>query len=283
MKKITTIGFLLILTIILAACHAVTPPPRVEDISPENTPTPHREEETKSPEKSPTAFDEIKPESLQSGTSGFSSEEEKYLENLDVSILAMIATDFQSLVAEIQEKERDNPDYVLQGKWNQDFRESEQYRKVLELGLKAVKPAYFIIYKSEQSGLYEYMIASALDEITGYDYSVTEEYGWSDSKQLLAIYNERVTTTLTTFSEIFENHSLNDEEKAEQIRALGIFAVAPLLDEMDTPSSEISPESLETCLWNIIEDHTGKDVDHNLENWREQNERTYRDIIEILE
>jgi hypothetical protein len=137
-------------------------------------------------------------------------------------------------------------------------------------------------HQSGQSGLYEYMIASAIDDITGYDYSVTEEYGWSDSKQLLAIYNERVTTTLTTFSEILENHSLNEEEKAEQIRELGIFAVAPLLDEMDTPSPEMSPESLETCLWNIIEDHTDKDVKLNLENWREQNERTYRDIIEIL-
>lgn len=219
-------------------------------------------------EESITPIDETQSESHQSGVN-FYVEEEQFLNNLDVSILEMIATNLQPLVAEIQEKERADPDYVLQGKWNQDFRASERYKKVLDLGLWAVKPAYYIIYKSGQSGLYEYMIASAIDDITGYDYSVTEDYGWSNSKQLLAMYNERVSKTLSTFSEILENHSLSEEEKAEQIRELGIFAVAPLLDEMDTPSPEMSPESLETCLWNIIEDHTDKDVKLNLENWRE--------------
>jgi len=52
---------------------------------------------------------------------------------------------------------------------------------------------------------------------------------------------------------------------------------------MNTSSSEMSPEFLETCLWDIIEDHTGKDINLNLENWRTQNERTYYDIIEILD
>jgi len=211
------------------------------------------------------------------------SNEKDFIDDLDISVLERIASEIQSLVAEIGEKEKADPDFVLQGKWNEYFRSSEQYNVVLDLGLKAVKPAYYIIYKSPLSGLYEYILASAIDEITGYDYAVTESYGWSTSKQFLEMYNEKVLKTLASFKEILENQSLSQEEKVKQIRSLGIFAVAPLLNEIDNPSSDLSGESLESCLWGIIEDYSIESVDHNLENWRSENEQTYQNIIEILE
>jgi hypothetical protein len=76
---------------------------------------------------------------------------------------------------------------------------------------------------------------------------------------------------------------LSDEEKAEQIHELGIFAVAPLLNEIDNPSSDLSGESLEACLWGIIKNYSGEDLTHDLERWRSENEQTYLNIIEILE
>jgi len=213
----------------------------------------------------------------------FPSKEEDFIENLDTGVLERIASEIQSLVAEIGEKERADPNFVLQGKWNEYFRSSEQYKLVLELGLKAVKPAYYIIYKSPQSGLYEYILASAIDKITGYDYAVMEDYGWSSSKQFLEMYNEKVKQTLKSFRAILDNSTQIEAEKAEQIRALGIFAVGPLLDEIDSSSPSMPVESLKATLWHIIKEYSAEDLNQNLDSWRSENEETYRDIIEILD
>jgi hypothetical protein len=264
MKKILSICMAVLLVSGLAACNKAG-----ENTSDES-------EEARIPVETPSGdrWHEI---------TGFPIEEELFIENLDVSVLETIAGEIQALVEEIGEKERADPDYVLKGRWNQDFRRSEQYRAVLGLGLKAVKPAYYIIYKSDRAGLYEYILASAVDEITGYDYSVTVNTRWSNSKEFLGMYNDKVKKTLKSFTETMEDPELIEAEKAKQICGLGIFAVAPLLNEMDKTSSALSADHLGKCLWRIVEDYTGEEAGKNLEKWRSENERTYRDIIETLE
>ena len=53
-------------------------------------------------------------------------------------------------------------------------------------------PLYFILYKSPNNGLYEYMCATALSELTGL--SLMEEsgapYGWTNAKEYLVLFNE---------------------------------------------------------------------------------------------
>jgi len=187
-------------------------------------------------------------------------DEAQFVRNLDTSALQMIAEEIQSLLAEIEEKERADPQYIFEGRWNQDFRASEQYHAVLGLGLAAIKPAYYIIYKSEYAGLYEYILASAIDELSGYEYAVTQDRTWATSRQFLQMYNDKV----------------ND------IRQLGIFAVAPLLNELDDPDPAMSPCALEDCIRSIVEDHTGERVGESLDSWRAEKEQVYWDIIEIM-
>lgn len=264
MKKILSICMALLLVSGLAACN----------IAGENTSD--ESEEARIPVETPSRdrWHEI---------TGFPIDEELFVETLDIPVLEMIAGEIQSLVTEIQEKERADPDYVLKGRWNQDFRRSEQYRAVLGLGLKAVKPAYYIIYKSDRAGLYEYILASAVDEITGYDYSVTKDTRWGNSKEFLGMYNDKVKKALKSFTETMEDPKMSEAKKAEQICGLGIFAVAPLLNEMDKTPSALPADRLGKCLWRIVEDYTGVEAERNLEKWRSENERTYRDIIETLE
>ena len=285
MKLIFRLWIIILIGAYLAACNARTLT-RTSQITPLTQPT----VQTQSPEINSSGQIELTdpPENppSENNKDQFSwapVNEDQFVDELNITHLEMIAEEIQSLITEIQEKERADPDYVLQGKWNEDFRSSQQYHEVLDLGLEAVKPAYYIIYKSPKSGLYEYIIASAIDEITGYDYSVTEDYGWSNSKQFLEMYNDKVKQTLNSFSIILDNSTLNEAAKAEQIRALGIFAVAPLLNEIDSNSNNLSSYSLESCLWNIVDDYYGKSINHDLDNWRNEHEETCRDIIEILE
>ena len=82
--------------------------------------------------------------------------EEMLFENVDQEILKLIATEIQSMIEEQTKEERENPNILLEEGWTRIFKK-EQYKNVLNIGTPAMKPLYFIIYKSEKAGLYEYI------------------------------------------------------------------------------------------------------------------------------
>lgn len=112
-------------------------------------------------------------------------DEELLLNNLDTNILETIATELQILVDEQAEEERKNPEIVITEGWVRVF-DSERYKKVLNIGSPAMKPLYLIIYKSHNAGMYEYICANALYELSGYDFQ------WVNSKEFLEKFNEQI-------------------------------------------------------------------------------------------
>ena len=119
-------------------------------------------------------------------------DEEVLWQNVDQDILEYVATELQALVADEEKAERENQERVLTEGWVRVFK-SEHYHNVVNLGKKAMKPLYLIIYKSPNSGMYEYICATALYEISGYDF--TKENGeltWSTSKEFIEVFNEQI-------------------------------------------------------------------------------------------
>ena len=118
--------------------------------------------------------------------------EEMLFENVDQEILKLIATEIQSMIEEQTKEERENPNILLEEGWTRIFKK-EQYKNVLNIGTPAMKPLYFIIYKSEKAGLYEYICSYALYELSGYNF--TKEDGsltWKNSKEFLERFNEKI-------------------------------------------------------------------------------------------
>ena len=114
------------------------------------------------------------------------------MENLDAEALETVAAELQTLVEEEVEAERTNPEIVITEGWTRVF-DSQQYNKVLNMGESAMKPLYWIIYKSPNAGMYEYICATALYELSGYDF--TNEDGsltWVNSKEFLDRFNEKI-------------------------------------------------------------------------------------------
>lgn len=119
-------------------------------------------------------------------------DEDALWKNVDQDILEYVATEIQTLVAEEEKAERENQELVLMEGWVRVF-ESERYHNVVNMGEKAMKPLYWIIYKSPNAGMYEYICASAFYEISGYDF--TKENGeltWSTSKEFIEVFNEQI-------------------------------------------------------------------------------------------
>lgn len=119
-------------------------------------------------------------------------DEALFLENLDLGTLEEIAEELQALVREEKEEERKNPELVLTEGWVRVF-DSARYNKVLDMGQAAMKPLYWIIYKSPNTGIYEYICANALYELSGFDFSAEDgALTWSTSKELLEQFNKRI-------------------------------------------------------------------------------------------
>ncbi len=111
---------------------------------------------------------------------------------IDQSTLENIARILQDTIEEEMQEERENPSLVLEEGWTRIF-EKEGYRKVVEMGEKAEKPLYWIIYKSEQAGLYEYLCSQALSEIMELEMQKDSgELTWSDSKEFLEQFNQKI-------------------------------------------------------------------------------------------
>ena len=111
--------------------------------------------------------------------------EELLLKNVDEEVLTQIATELQTLVKEEQEEEKENPEIVITEGFVRVFK-SERYKKVLNMGESAMKPLYLILYKSQNAGLYEYICANALYELSEYDFE------WANSKEFMENFNKKI-------------------------------------------------------------------------------------------
>ena len=114
-------------------------------------------------------------------------DEQKLIENTNTDDLEKIATLLQNLTSEIGEKEREDYQFVFEAKWYQYTLDSEQFNQVLDMGNKALKPLYLIIYKSPNQGLYEYICCMAIQKITNLEIG-----DWNNSKDFLEKFNQKI-------------------------------------------------------------------------------------------
>lgn len=118
--------------------------------------------------------------------------EELFVKKMDMENLEYVAQELQTLVEEEYEDERANPEILLTEGWTRVFN-NEHYKNVIAMGDSAMMPLYWIIYKSSNSGQYEYICATALYELSGYDFSYSDgTLKWSTSEELLKLFNDEV-------------------------------------------------------------------------------------------
>ena len=120
--------------------------------------------------------------------------EELLLKNLDINILKEVASNLQSAMDEELKEERENPEIVITEGWTRIFKK-DGYKKVIEIGKPAIKPLYYILYKSPNNGEYEYICAMALQTIS--EIKFDEEngtLGWITAKEYLDLFTKKVSS-----------------------------------------------------------------------------------------
>ena len=120
-------------------------------------------------------------------------DEDLLIRNINEDTLEYIAEQLQDLCTQINEKGDKDKDYWLTGQWYSDATDSKQYQSVVSLGKEAMKPLFLILYKSGNSGMYEWICSKALEEISGYDFSEENNgNGWSDAAEFLELFINKV-------------------------------------------------------------------------------------------
>lgn len=119
--------------------------------------------------------------------------EELLLNNLDKDILEKVAKKLQDALEEEAKEEKNNPEIVISEGWTRIF-DKVQYKEVINIGKPAMKPLYYILYKSSNNGQYEYLCASALQEISGITFKNEEDgtMGWSTAKEYLELFTKEI-------------------------------------------------------------------------------------------
>ena len=119
--------------------------------------------------------------------------EELLLNNLDKDILEKVAKNFQDALDEELKEEKNNPEIVITEGWTRIF-DKVQYKEVINIGKPAMKPLYYILYKSSNNGQYEYLCATALQEISGINFKNEDDgtMGWSTAKEYLELFTKEI-------------------------------------------------------------------------------------------
>ncbi|MBQ5968536.1 MAG: hypothetical protein IJL52_00280 [Clostridia bacterium] len=119
-------------------------------------------------------------------------DEEAFFAALDQTVLTEVAQKLQTAVDEEAAAEEANPELFLTEGWIRIF-DSPQYRDVLALGKEAMPALYWIVYKSDRNGLYEFVCANALYELSGYDFTIADGVRqWDNAKALLPLFNQKI-------------------------------------------------------------------------------------------
>ena len=113
--------------------------------------------------------------------------------NIDKKVFEKVVKKLNELLDEELREEQENPSIVVNEGWTRIFNKS-QYKEIIDIGKPAMKPLYYILYTSNNNGLYEYVCASALQEISGVKFTdyENETQGWSTAKEYLELFTNEI-------------------------------------------------------------------------------------------
>lgn len=182
--------------------------------------------------------------------------------NVYAATLKTINTNMDTLIAELEKEMTNNPELILTGSPIRLIEESQAYKKIIELGLSGVKPLYDKLYDSRDAGLYEYILALAIEDMTKEDFVYNTDYGWKNSLEFRLSYETKVNTVEANVERILNTESLTNEEKTLALEEQGIFAVSFLMMEYNDENSKIDKNIIETAVLEIASEYESSPVEN---------------------
>jgi len=119
------------------------------------------------------------------------------------------------------------------------------YDEIIRLGVSALPELEYILQTAEKSGLIEYIIAIAIEEISRANLDRiagrTDELSWANSRQFASEWNDIKLNADESIMRIANSNELTLDEKMEQISFYGVVALPTLnriIDSYDVASTD---------------------------------------------
>jgi len=140
-----------------------------------------------------------------------------------------------------------NPyDYISDGK-------NEYYNSIIALGPEALPELERTLRGSDHSGLTEYLICIAIEEVSGADVRAIEQdpFAWSDADEFEKKWTEIKESLPESINEILYSRELSNQEKMYRIEVYGLLAV-PVIEDL------LSEKKLDVNLSASLSDYVSK-------------------------
>ena len=139
-----------------------------------------------------------------------------------------------------------NPyDYILS---------NERYNRIIKLGVKALPILADGIQNSKKAGLKEYIMACAIQDISGAKISEIEGE-WSNSREFIAKYVSMLNNVENSINAIIISDNATDSEKVGMVKKYGVFAI-PFLSKIAKSNKNYGVSTKAISL--IEKDYLGK-------------------------
>ncbi|WP_340023408.1 hypothetical protein MHI24_31045 [Paenibacillus sp. FSL K6-1096] len=189
------------------------------------------------------------------------SVEKKIDENLNV-----LATQLQA--------EIDNKTELAMSSNPYDFiKNSEEYTNIVNIGPDAIPILEKKIDESEGSGLFDYIFAAAIEEISKVDLKEDQSTAWAYGDK----FSEKWKIKLSTLPEQVKkiaNSELSEDEKINSLTKLGLPAIPFIIDQVEAGKTELFPVVL-----SLVPDSQAKSLTAIDEvQWAKENKDKFDDL-----
>jgi len=172
-------------------------------------------------------------------------------------------TNMKAMLEEIDEEIADKTDLSYSSNPYDYIQNNQYYNNILSLGIEALPIIVDELKDSDESGLKEFILSLAIEDISGIKLS-TIEGEWKDSDEFLDKYEMFMRNVEDNVNVIITSKEASKNEKLERLKQYGIYAVPYLKAVTDNQDKDhIADETVKKICNNFIKETKSEDVDKN--------------------
>lgn len=172
-------------------------------------------------------------------------------------------TNMKAMLEEIDEIVADKTDLSYSSNPYDYIQNNKYYNNIMNLGIDALPIIVDELKESDESGLKEFILAIAIEDISGIKISTTEGE-WKDSDEFLDKYEIFMRNVEDNVNVIITSKEASKNEKLERLKQYGIYAV-PYLEALTSyqDKEHIAIETVEEICKDFKKETKSGDIDKN--------------------
>lgn len=208
---------------------------------------------------------------------GFAVTSSLYAVRANASVEKQIDQNLNGLAKQLQTEVTNKTELSMSGNPYDYIKNSEEYGNIVNLGTDAIPILEKKIDESEGSGLFDYIFAAAIEEITKVNLKEDESTAWDTGDK----FSEKWKVRLKTLPEEVEkiaNSNLTEDEKNTSLIKLGLPAVPFIIDQLEAGKTELFP-----AVQSLVPDSQTKSLEvTDIVQWAKENKGKFDDLKEYV-